>query len=81
MSMGIYNLPRGNKTKNKKTITCARLHFIETYNVQTENRNANTAAAVKPTGIKKKKKKKDRKKKEKKEKKRSNQMYVEYSSS
>lgn len=67
MSMGIYNLPRGNKTKNKKTITCARLHFIETYNVQTENRNANTAAAVKPTGIKKKKK--DRKKKEKKGKK------------
>lgn len=51
MSMGIYNLPRG------KNQNCARLHFIETYNVQTENTNANTAAAVKPTRTKKKQKK------------------------
>lgn len=51
MSMGIYNLPRGKKQN------CARLHFIETCNVQTENTNANTAAAVKPTRMKKKQKK------------------------
>lgn len=56
MSMGIYNLPRG------KNQNCARLHFIETCNVQTENRNANTAAAVKPTGIKKEREEKKGKK-------------------
>lgn len=53
MSMGIYNLPRGKKKKKGRKTTCARLLFIETCNVQTENRNANTAAAVEPTGLEK----------------------------
>lgn len=50
--MGIFNLPRGRKDQN-----CTRLHFINTCNVQTEIRNANTAAAEKPTRITKKDKK------------------------
>lgn len=53
ISMGIYNLPRGRKDQN-----CIKLHFIETCNVQTEIRNANTAAAVKSTRIKKKRERK-----------------------
>lgn len=57
--MGIYNLPRGRKEQK-----CTRLHFIETCNVQTEIRNANTAAAVKPTRIKKKEREKKKGKKD-----------------
>lgn len=81
MSMGIYNLPRG---KKKTKQNCSRLHFIETCNAQTENRNANTAALVNPTGIKSKTKtqhRKTQKKKKRHTQKKSIQKHVKYSSS